>query len=45
VPIFKTESIVSEVLNGQRKLTANHIEKLAAFFRLSPAAFFQAKHR
>lgn len=40
VSIFKTESIVSDVLNGHRKLTANHIEKLAAFFHLSPAAFF-----
>ena len=42
VPIFKTESVVSEVLNGQRKLTATHIQKLAAFFHLSPAAFFES---
>ena len=42
VPIFKTESIVSEVLNGQRKLTATHIQKLADFFHLSPAAFFES---
>ncbi|XHX78177.1 MAG: type II toxin-antitoxin system HigA family antitoxin [Stenomitos frigidus ULC029] len=42
VPIFKTESIVSEVLKGQRKLTATHIQKLAAFFHLSPAAFFES---
>lgn len=41
VPIFKTESIASEVLNNQRKLTASHIQKLAAFFHISPAAFFQ----
>jgi HTH-type transcriptional regulator / antitoxin HigA len=41
VPIFKTESIVSEVLNGQRKLTAAHIQKLADFFHTSPAAFFE----
>lgn len=40
VPIFKTESIVSEVLHGQRKLTANHIQRLAEFFHISPAAFF-----
>lgn len=40
VPIFKTESIVSAVLSGQRKLTAQHIQKLAEFFRISPAAFF-----
>jgi len=41
VPIFKTESIVSAVLNGQRQLTANHIRKLAEFFHISPAAFFE----
>jgi HTH-type transcriptional regulator/antitoxin HigA len=43
VPIFKTESIVSEVLSGQRKLTAEHIQKLADFFHISPAAFFELK--
>jgi HTH-type transcriptional regulator / antitoxin HigA len=41
VPIFKTESIVSAVLNGQRNLTVEHIEKLADFFHLSPAVFFK----
>jgi HTH-type transcriptional regulator / antitoxin HigA len=40
VPIFKTESIVSAVLSGQRNLTVEHIEKLAAFFHISPAVFF-----
>jgi HTH-type transcriptional regulator / antitoxin HigA len=40
VPIFKTESIVSAVLSGQRHLTVEHIEKLAAFFHISPAVFF-----
>jgi HTH-type transcriptional regulator/antitoxin HigA len=40
VPIFKTESIVSAVLNGQRNLTVAHIEKLGQFFHISPAAFF-----
>lgn len=40
VPIFKTESIVSAVLSGQRQLTAAHIRKLADFFHISPAAFF-----
>ncbi|TVQ07278.1 MAG: transcriptional regulator [Leptolyngbya sp. DLM2.Bin27] len=40
VPIFKTESIVSAVLNGQRNFTVEHIEKLADFFHISPAAFF-----
>lgn len=40
VPIFKTESIVSAVLSGQRNLTVSHIEKLGQFFHISPAAFF-----
>jgi HTH-type transcriptional regulator / antitoxin HigA len=40
VPIFKTESIVSDVLHGKRQLTTNHIQKLADFFHTSPAAFF-----
>ncbi len=40
VPIFKTESIASAVLNGQRQLTASHIRQLADFFHISPAAFF-----
>ncbi len=42
VPIFKTESIVSAVLHGQRNLTVNHIQQLARFFHISPAAFFEA---
>lgn len=40
VPIFKTESIVSDVLNGKRELTKRHIEELAEFFHISPAVFF-----
>ncbi|MCC5650648.1 transcriptional regulator [Nostoc sp. XA013] len=40
VPIFKTESIVSDVLKGKRKLTVEHIQKLADFFNLSAAVFF-----
>ncbi|KOP23820.1 transcriptional regulator [Hapalosiphon sp. MRB220] len=40
VPIFKTESIVSDVLNGKRKLTVEHIQKLGEFFKVSPAVFF-----
>ncbi len=43
IPIFKTESIVSEVLSGQRKLTVNHIRKLAEFFHISPAGFFDSR--
>lgn len=43
VSIFKTESIVSAVLNGHRNLTVEHIEKLAEFFKVSPALFFENK--
>jgi HTH-type transcriptional regulator / antitoxin HigA len=39
VPIFKTESIVSDILNGKRQLTVRHILQLAQFFSLSPAVF------
>ncbi|MCC5639966.1 transcriptional regulator [Nostoc sp. CHAB 5844] len=40
VTIFKTESIVSDVLKSKRKLTVEHIQKLAEFFNVSPAVFF-----
>lgn len=40
VPIFKTESIASEILNGKRQLTMRHIQELAKFFSVSPAVFF-----
>ena len=40
VPIFGTPSIVSEVLAGKRALQARHIQHLAEFFGVSPAAFF-----
>jgi HTH-type transcriptional regulator / antitoxin HigA len=40
VPIFKTESIVSAILSGKRKLTLEHIEKLSSFFHVSPSNFF-----
>ncbi|WP_299491618.1 transcriptional regulator [Acaryochloris sp. IP29b_bin.137] len=41
VPIFKTESIVSDVLHSKRKLTVEHIQKLGEFFNISPAVFFE----
>lgn len=41
---FKNEigskSLVSQILNGKRSLTKQHIENLAERFHLSPAAFF-----
>ena len=43
LPIFKTESIVSEILKGKRQLTVRHIQELAEFFKLSPVVFFPVK--
>jgi HTH-type transcriptional regulator/antitoxin HigA len=40
-PIFKTDSIVSAVLNGKRQLTVEHIDKLSAYFHLPHALFFK----
>jgi len=40
-PVFKTDSIASAVLNGKRRLTVEHIDKLAAFFALSHTLFFE----
>jgi HTH-type transcriptional regulator / antitoxin HigA len=41
VSIFKTESIAAAVLNGQCQLNVEHIEKLATYFHVSPAVFFE----
>jgi HTH-type transcriptional regulator/antitoxin HigA len=40
IPIFGSESIVSEVLHKKRELNNNHITKLSKRFRVSPAVFF-----
>jgi HTH-type transcriptional regulator/antitoxin HigA len=40
VGIFETASVVSEVLNGKRELTKDHIKRLSARFHVSPAIFF-----
>jgi HTH-type transcriptional regulator/antitoxin HigA len=45
VGVFSTESIVSEVLNGRRKLTVEHIQRLSERFKVSPAAFFRRRRR
>ncbi|MFM2060571.1 MAG: hypothetical protein RLZZ507_241 [Cyanobacteriota bacterium] len=42
VTIFETEVILSEVLSKERPLTVDHIHKLAEFFHISPAAFFES---
>jgi len=39
LPVFQTESIASAVLHGKRQLHKRHIQALARFFRVSPAAF------
>jgi len=41
VPIFGSESLVSEVLHKKRALYKNHIEKLSKRFKVSPAVFFE----
>ena len=40
VDVFGTASIISEVINGKRKLTTEHIRKLSRRFRVSPELFF-----
>jgi HTH-type transcriptional regulator/antitoxin HigA len=40
VPIFGSESIVSEVLHKKREFNRNHIEKLSKRFHVSPGIFF-----
>jgi len=45
VEIFATDSIVSEVLSGKRQLQRKHIEGLAGYFNVSPAAFFPAARK
>jgi HTH-type transcriptional regulator / antitoxin HigA len=40
VPIFGSESIVSEALHRKRGLNKAHIEKLSKRFNVSPAVFF-----
>ncbi len=38
--VFGTPSIASEVLNGKRRLNAEHIRRLSRRFRVSPEVFF-----
>lgn len=39
-PVFPTEGIASEVLHGKRGLTYDYVQRLATFFRVSPAVFY-----
>jgi HTH-type transcriptional regulator/antitoxin HigA len=41
VQTFKTKSIVSAVLSAKRKFTVEHIDQLAAFFKLPHSLFFE----
>jgi HTH-type transcriptional regulator / antitoxin HigA len=45
VGVFRTRSIASEVLSGQRKLNREHIERLSQRFHVSPDVFFQTRSR
>ena len=40
IGVFRTRSIVSEVLSGKRKLNREHIERLSQRFHVSPDVFF-----
>ncbi len=39
--ICQSESIILDILDAKRELTATQIKELAAFFHISPAAFFE----
>lgn len=39
-PVFSTQTVASDVLNGRRKLSYAMVERLADFFHVSPALFF-----
>lgn len=41
LPIFKHESVISDILAGRRSLTVAHIDQLAKFFRLPHQLFFE----
>lgn len=39
-PEIGSQSLVSKILKGERKLTAEHIARLASRFHISPAIFY-----
>jgi len=41
LPAFGSRAMASMVLNGKRNLSKSHIQKLAAFFHVSPAVFLE----
>ena len=40
-PVFATKSVASEILSGKRRLTYEHVERLARFFHVSPSVFYR----
>ena len=40
VDVFGTRSVVSEVLNGKREMSKDHIRRLSRRFHVSPELFF-----
>ncbi|WP_038020460.1 type II toxin-antitoxin system HigA family antitoxin [Synechococcus sp. PCC 7335] len=40
VHIFKTKSVVSEILSGQRELTPQYTRRLAEYFNIPDSAFY-----
>lgn len=39
--VFESASVASEILNGKRDLTKEHIKRLSQYFHVSPMAFFE----
>ena len=39
-PVFATKSVASEVLNGKRRLTYGHVDKLARMLKVPTGVFF-----
>jgi HTH-type transcriptional regulator / antitoxin HigA len=40
LPVFSSQGIASEVLNGKRRISKAHAKALGAFFNVSPSLFF-----
>jgi HTH-type transcriptional regulator / antitoxin HigA len=41
VPVFGSQGIASEVLNGKREISKSHAKALGEFFNVSPSLFFE----
>jgi HTH-type transcriptional regulator / antitoxin HigA len=40
LPVFGSQGVASEVLNGKRGISKSHAKALGEFFKVSPALFF-----